>query len=185
MVNRTAITLLLLNFALAACATAQPVAPQPLKSIDTSRFFNGRWYEIARTPMKLTDGCVAGTTDYSIRADGQLIDRDACRTGTPDGKEKIYAGPVKILNPGENNKVKVTYKVYGFIPISRIYWMLDVDDDYRWFIVSDPAFKNLSLFFRDPRPGDGQVSAVVARAKGLGYDVSKLEFPEQFPPGVH
>jgi apolipoprotein D and lipocalin family protein len=181
--NRTAMVLLLFNLALGACAATQPVAPQPLEAIYTSRFFNGRWYEIARTPMKLTDGCVSGTTDYYTRPDGQLMDRDACRMGSPEGKEKVYAGPVKILNPGENNKVRVTYKVYGFFPVWRTYWMLDVDDDYRWFIVSDPSFENMSLFFRDPRPDAGAVSAVMRRATALGYDVDRLEMPERFPVG--
>lgn len=133
--------------------------------------------------MKLTDGCVAGTTEYYNRPDGQLIDRDACRMNSPSGKEKSYQGPVDILNPGKNNKVVVTYQVYGFIPVSRTYWMLDHGDDYDWFIVSNPSFKNVSLFTRNPRPDNAQVSALVARAKGLGYDVSKLEFPEEFPAG--
>ena len=169
---------------LAGCAgMAKPVAPQPTKPIEVSRFFTGRWYEIARTPMDLTTGCVAGTTDYFTNASGTLIDRDACRMDTPEGKEKVYQGPVTILDPGENNKVSVSYTVYGFIPVSRTYWMIDHANDYSWFIVTDPAFKNLSLFTRTPRPATGEVLALATRARALGYDTSKLEYPAQFPPG--
>ena len=159
-------------------------APEPLKPIDVSRFFTGRWYEIARTPMKITNGCVAGTTDYFNDSHGRLIDKDACREATPAGKEKVFQGPVTILNPGQNNKVSVRYSVFfGIIPATRTYWMLDHGDDYDWFIVSDPEFKNLSFFTRSPRPSSDEVSSLTAKAKGFGYDTSLLEYPTQFPPG--
>jgi apolipoprotein D and lipocalin family protein len=173
--------------ALAACAMAPaiPVAPQPARSIDAARFYTGRWYEIARTPMRLTDGCVAGTTDYSRDASGRLHDFDACHMDTPEGKEKSYQGPVSILNPGENNKVMVHYHVfYGIFTVSKTYWMLDHGADYDWFIVTDPGFKTMSIFTRTPRPSAAEVEDLTARARALSYDTSKLEYPTQFPPGA-
>ena len=165
-------------------ADESPKAPQPVKPIDVNRFYTGRWYEIARTPMKLTDGCVAGTTDYFKDSDARLIDKDACRDGSPGGKEKIFQGPLTILNPGQNNKVSVRYTVFfGIIPTSRTYWMLDHGDDYDWFIVSDPEFKNLSLFTRSPRPSSAEVASLTAKAKGFGYDTRLFEYPAQFPQG--
>ena len=186
--NRTMTLGLLSSLALgtAACAGMsddKPMAPQPTKPIDAAQFYTGRWYEIARTPMKLTDGCVSGTTDYYKGEDGQLIDRDACRSGTPEGKEKVFAGPVTILNPGENNKVSVRYTVFGVFPVSKTYWMLDHSDDYRWFIVSSPSFKNVSIFTRAARPSPDEVKQIAARVQGFGYDVTKLEYPTQFPAG--
>jgi len=172
----------LVAFGLGGCATTseQAMAPQPAKSIDQARFYSGRWYEIARTPMKLTNGCVSGTTDY-YEKDGKLIDRDACRADTPEGKEKVFAGPVEILDPGQNTKVTVHYKVAEVLSVPKTYWMLDHGDDYSWFIVSDPKFKNLSIFTRAARPSPDLVKQVAARAQGFGYDVTKLEYPTQFP----
>jgi apolipoprotein D and lipocalin family protein len=172
--------------ALAGCGSgsADTVrAPQPVKPIDTARFYSGRWYEIGRTPMSLTDGCVAGTTDYYTKPDGQLIDRDACRDGTPEGKEKVFEGPVKILNPGENNKVSVRYTVVGIVPVTRTYWMLDHGDDYGWFIVSDPALENVSIFTRAPRPPAELIDRLKGKVKAFGYDPARLEFPTRFPEG--
>ena len=158
-------------------------APQPAKPIDAARFYAGRWYEIARTPMKLTKGCVSGTTDYYREADGTLIDRDACRAGAPEGKEKLFVGPVKILNPGENTKVTVNYKVYGFLVVSRTYWMLDHGSDYRWFIVSDPDFKNVSFFTRSPRPSTAEVKALADRVQALGYGRRQAGISRRVPAG--
>jgi apolipoprotein D and lipocalin family protein len=164
-------------------AAAEAKAPEPAKPIDAAKFYAGRWYEIGRTPMSLTNGCVAGTTDYYTDASGKLIDRDACRKDTPEGKEKVFAGPVTILDPGQNTKITVHYKVAGLITFPKTWWMLDHGDDYGWFIVSDPSFKTVSLFTRNPRPSREEVGQLTDRAKSLGYDTSKLEFPAQFPPG--
>jgi len=177
--------LLALSLSVTGCASGMSntavKAPEPVKAIDPGRLYNGTWYEVARTPMKLTDGCVAGTTKYFQRSDGQLIDRDACRTGTPTGPERVIEGPVSVLNPGQNNKVVVYYSFLGVIPIERTYWMLDHGDDYDWFIEAGPSFENISIFTRAPRPSAAQVTALAARAKALGYDGKSLEYPEQFP----
>jgi apolipoprotein D and lipocalin family protein len=167
----------------AFAATRQPSAPEPAKPVDAARFFIGRWYEIARTPMKLTDGCVAGTTDFFKDSKGRTIDRDACRSDTPEGKEKKFEGPITILDPTQSNKFRVDYKLFGPIHAPKTWWILDHGDDYQWFIVSDPEFKTVSLFTRAPNPAPPEIDQLTARAKALGYDASKLEHPAQFPPG--
>jgi apolipoprotein D and lipocalin family protein len=183
----SATALAVLALACAGCASMASEhaakAPQPAKRIDVAHFYTGRWYEIARTPMSITTNCVAGVTDYLSQADGVIIDRDSCRMGSPRGREKVFAGPVTILNPGDNTKVRVTYKVFKIFDLPRTYWMLDHDDAYRWFIVSDPEFKSLSVFTRDPRPPPELVAQLTARAASLGYPTSKLEYPSQFGPG--
>ncbi|OJU09279.1 MAG: hypothetical protein BGN86_02600 [Caulobacterales bacterium 68-7] len=156
-------------------------APEPAKPIDASSHFSGRWYEIGRTPMKLTDGCVAGYTDYLTR-DGKLTQRDGCRDGDPSGKEKVIAGPLEILNPGQNNKVHVSYRLFGFVPVGRTYWLLDHGDG--WFIMATSDFKLVNLYTRDPRPSPRLVQEMTDRTRSLGYDVGLLEFPTQFPPGA-
>ncbi len=178
---------LIVMLALTGCATAGQdqgaMAPQPLKPIDASRLYTGTWYEVARTPMHITDGCVAGTTEYLQNSSGALIERDACRMGTPAGKEKSIQGPVRILNPGPNNKIVVHYTVYRIIPISRTYWLIDHGDDYQWFMFTNPAFTNVSIFTRAPQPGAARIGELTARLQSLGYDTTKLEFPAEFPPG--
>ena len=168
---------------LSAEAAAQMGAPMPVKPIEAAKFYTGRWYEIGRTPQTITNGCVAGATDYYNEPDGRLIDRNSCRAGAPSGQEKLFAGPVTILNPGENTKVRVDYKVFYLFTVSRTYWMLDHGEDYSWFIASDPAFKSLELFTRNPRPSPDTIKSLTAMAAALGYDVSKLEFPAQLPAG--
>jgi apolipoprotein D and lipocalin family protein len=173
----------------AACASSPAPhkivrAPQPAKSIDAAKFYTGRWYEIARTPMSLTDGCVAGSTDWVTDGKGKLVDHDECRDKTPTGKIKQIEGPAVILDPGTNTKVDVHYKVFWLFTITRTYWIVERADDYSWYIASDPELENINAYTRDPRPSKTMVDMLTERTKALGYDVAKLEYPEVFPPGM-
>ncbi len=165
-------------FSLGACVTApspdQVRAPQPLKPVDLDRFYSGRWLEIARLPMRLTDGCVAGATNYVIVNPTRVDVRDTCQSGTPQGREKAIGARGEILDPGTNAKLRARY-LAGFVTWD--YWVLDRADDYSWFISADPTFDKLWIYTREV-PDAAERERLVARAAALGYDVSRLEFPE-------
>jgi len=172
---------------LAACATSSSpasgsgvVAPQPARQVDEA-LFTGIWHEIIRNPMSITDGCVVGETDFQRRPDGGIFQRDTCRMGSAAGKEKVIAGPVTILDPATRAKFRTDYRLFGFIPIRREYWVLDHASD--WFIMATPDMKNLIGYTRAP-PTDvtrAQAEALAARARELGY-TGVIEFPDHPAP---
>lgn len=162
-----------------AAMAAEVRAPAPAKPVDLARFYSGSWAEIGRRPMKLTDGCVAGATEYAIQSPTRIKVRDICHAGTPGGKLKAIGGPGTILDPGTNAKLHVSYQFLGVIPVARDYWVLDHADDYSWFISSDPAFQNLWIYTRDPHVDAALLKSLVSKAQALGYDTAKLEFPPQ------
>lgn len=160
-----------------ACVTAPSPseyrAPEPLKPIDAERLYSGRWLEVARLPMSITDGCVAGASNYTLVNATRVDVLDTCQVGTPDGREKAIGGRGEILDPGTNARLRVRY-VAGFITWD--YWILDRADDYSWFISADPTFEKLFIYTREI-PTDAELQALVRRSAELGYDVSRLEFP--------
>ena len=160
-----------------ACVTAPSPseyrAPEPLKPIDAERLYSGRWLEVARLPMSITDGCVAGASNYTLVNETRVDVLDTCQVDTPDGREKAIGGRGEILDPGTNTRLRVRY-VAGFITWD--YWILDHDPDYRWFIASDPKLKRIFLYTREV-PGQQERSRLVERAKALGYDTENMEFP--------
>ena len=174
---RIAAAALALSLGLSACVTApsadQVRAPQPAKAVDLDRFYSGRWLEIARLPMSLTDGCVAGATNYVVVNPTRVDIRDTCQVDTPQGREKSIGARGEILDPGTNAKLRARY-VGGLITWD--YWVLDHADDYSWFISADPTFNQLWIYTREV-PNADQRQRLVARAQALGYDVSRLEFP--------
>jgi apolipoprotein D and lipocalin family protein len=156
-----------------------PKAPEPAKPIDPSTFYAGRWYEIGRTPKSFNAGCVAGYTDYQTK-NGDLSERDGCHDKTPDGKEEVLDGEMKILNAGQNTKVHATYHaMFGFLPINREYWVLDHTDN--WAIMASPDMTDVSLYTRDPHPAPTLVERMTKQIKDLGY-AGQLEFPTEAAP---
>jgi len=167
----------LLALTLAGCATGPTAdavrAPEPTRVVDLERFYSGRWLEIARLPLSLTDGCVAGASNYDLVSPTRVEVRDTCQVDTPQGREKAISGNGEILDPGTNAKMRVRY-LWGFVTWD--YWVLDYADDYSWFISADPTFDKLWIYAREV-PSVAERERLVARAAALGYDVSRLEFP--------
>lgn len=174
---RIAAAALVLTLGLSACVTApgpgEVRAPQPARAVDPERFYTGRWLEIARLPMGLTDGCVAGATHYVLVSPTRVDVRDTCRIGTPQGREKAIGARGEILDPGTNARLRVRYFA-GLVTWD--YRVLDHADDYSWFISADPSFDKLWIYTRRV-PDEAERQRLVARAGALGYDVRRLEFP--------
>lgn len=174
---RIAVIALALSLGVSACVTApspdEVRAPEPARAVDPERFYSGRWLEIARLPMRLTDGCVAGATNYVLVNPTRVDIRDTGQAGTPQGREKAVGARGEILDPGVNAKLRARY--FGGL-VTWDYWVLDHAEDYSWFISADPTFDRLWIYTREV-PDAAEREALVSRARALGYDVSRLEFP--------
>jgi apolipoprotein D and lipocalin family protein len=151
-------------------------APEPTKPVDLSRYF-GRWYEIARTPNLFEHGaeCDAPTADYGADGGGRIRVVQTCHRGSPTGAETIYRATGRILDPGINARIKLTY----YLVISKEYRVLDYARDYKWAIVADSTGKFVWLLSRAPDVAAATRSEMLQRAQSLGFDVGRLEFPPQ------
>ena len=155
-----------------APAAAFAEAPAPAKAVEVERYV-GRWHEIARTPNRTEAGCLASTSDYIVAGD-QLSVVQTCRKGSPSGPEKVYRASGKILDPGRNAKVRLTF----LSVISREFWILDRALDYSWAVVGDPKGKLIWLMSRKAKPTAAERDTMVAAAEALGYDTAQLVFPD-------
>ena len=154
-----------------AFARAEPAVVHVDKS-----HYRGTWLEIGRRPMWVTDGCVAGYTTYrpGPRA-GQIMVEDGCREGTPTGKLKTVKGKGELLDVETTRaKLRVRYPLL----VTFNYWVLYEAPERDWFISADPEMTNLWIYSRRV-PSKHKLSVMVKKAKSLGYDVRKLEFPAQ------
>ncbi len=143
--------------------------------VDVARsHYSGTWLEIARRPMFITDGCVAGFTTYQAGKTPQEIDvLDGCYEGTPSGKIKTIRGKGRLTDFDTSRaKLRVRYPLF----ITFDYWVLYTSPDKSWFISADPNMKNLWIYARSA-PTKKKLAVMVRKAQSLGYDVSKLEFP--------
>jgi apolipoprotein D and lipocalin family protein len=164
-----------LSVSIASAAPAGAAAPSPAKAVELSRYV-GRWYELARVPNQFEKGrqCDAPTADYQQSPDGAVTVVQTCHVNSPTGPARTYKAAAQILDPGTNAKFRLTF----FLLLSREYWVVDHAVDYRWAIVGDPSGKYVWLLSRQPQLSPPARSALVARARQLGYDIGRLEFPD-------
>ena len=136
--------------------------------------YTGTWLEIGRTPMFLTDGCVAGYSTYRKgKTPSDVMVEDGCRVDTPKGRLKTINGTGKIEDFGSTNaKMRVRYPLL----ITFNYWVLYKAPDKSWFISANPSMTDLWIYSRTV-PSKAKLQRMVKKASELGYDVRKLEFP--------
>jgi apolipoprotein D and lipocalin family protein len=54
------------------------------------------------------------------------------------------------------------------------YWIIDLDDDYRWAVVGEPKRKYLWILNRTPTMDPTLYQNILSRLPSKGYDPSKL-----------
>jgi apolipoprotein D and lipocalin family protein len=158
----------------AVAATAASLPPQPCKTLDTGKFV-GRWYEVARMPNKIQSDCATSQADWSHDGDSEFKVVQTCHVDTPTCRAKDWKASGRITDPATNAKFRMSF--FGGL-ISQDYWVLDRADDYSWIILSTPNPKFLWIFSRHSSVSPAQKTALVARAKAMGYEVANLIYDQ-------
>ncbi len=142
-----------------------PVVP----NVDLSRYA-GKWYEIARLPFRFEEDCAGDVTaQYEQKPDGSIAVVNACRK--KDGSLKQSKGTARLRDKnGPNSQLKVTF----FWPFSGDYWILDLDEEYRWALVGAPNRKYLWVLSRTPQLPTNVYERLLSKAQGFGFDVKSM-----------
>lgn len=158
---------------LAGCV-GRPDNIVPVSNFDTTRYL-GKWYEIARLDHSFERGLSHVTADYSLRQDGGLkvLNRgykDA------DAKWKEAEGKAYFVDKKDVGYLKVSF----FGPFYGSYIVFDLDQqDYSYSMISGPDKSYLWLLSRTPTMDPALQQRLVEKARGLGFDTSKLIYVKQ------
>ena len=159
---------------LGACAPAWRDTSVPMRAVaelDAERYA-GRWYEIARFPVRFQEGCTATTAEYALRPDGRLSVTNRCRMDSPDGPERSISG-VAWVEEGGQLSVQL-----GWIPFPAPYWVLWVDEEYEVAVVGVPSGIAGWILARSPEMPQDRLDEARAVLEAAGYDLSQLEMTE-------
>lgn len=151
-----------------------PLTTVPYVELDR---YAGRWYEIARLPNSFEEDCEGVTADYARRADGLITVINTCRQGSAAGDIKTATGRARVVDAQSNARLKVSF----FGPFWGDYWIIGLEKDYSLALVGEPSGRYLWMLARTPTIDAAAKSAALSRLTALGYDVTKLYFPEQPP----
>jgi apolipoprotein D and lipocalin family protein len=166
--------------ALAAC-TAPPEGPVPatVAAVDVGRYA-GTWYEIARFENTFQDGrgrrCEATTATYTPNPDGTIGVVNRCRDDAADGRLRVAEGWARPAD-GTNSKLRVTF----FWPFFGDYWVIGLDEDYRWAVVGSPGRDYLWILSRTPVLEQADYARALGIARSQGFDVMRLRLTDQRP----
>lgn len=170
MISPAVACLLRITVPLSLLAVASPAAEmKTVPSVDFERYA-GKWYEIARLPNRFQRHCASDTSaTYTLRPDRKITVLNQCRTS--DGKTRSAKGTARLASDtGPNSRLKVTF----FWPFSGHYWIIGLDDAYRWAVIGEPDRKYLWILSRDPKIDDGLYQRLLLLARGQGYDLTRM-----------
>jgi apolipoprotein D and lipocalin family protein len=147
--------------------------PETVEYVDLDRYL-GKWYEIAAYPKWFQYGCKASEANYSFRDDGMLEVINSCRVHSVDGRWYSVKGKAKVVDNQSNAKLKVRF----WFPAWGNYWIIDLDEDYQWAVVSDPKRKSLWILSRTRQMAPEILTPLLASLVERGYDMDRLKFTE-------
>ncbi len=142
--------------------------------------YAGTWYEIARLPNSFEKGLKCVTATYRLREDGKIevINRGQ-KIGEP-GKISKIKGVARIPDKKQPAKLKVRF----FWPFSGNYYILELDDNYRYALVGEPSRKYLWVLARDKQLGDNIYESLLKKAENMGFDSKRVVKTEQDCKGI-
>lgn len=162
----------LLAVGCAKSATEQGGLPplQAVGSVELPRYL-GTWYEIASYPQRFQEGCTATTATYSLRDDGKISVLNRCRKGGLDGELDEAQGRARVVDAQTNAKLEVSF----FGPFWGDYWIIDLDEDYRWAVVGHPGRDYLWILAREPQLDEEVYAGILERLREEHqYDTTRL-----------
>lgn len=139
-----------------------------VSSVDLERYL-GRWYEIARFDHRFERGCSEVEAFYTLREDGMIGVKNRCFLAD-ENRTKEAHGRAYIVDEKSNAKLKVTF----FWPFYGNYWIIDLAEDYRYAVVSEPSQEYFWILSRTPKMRQEDLDYILSYANTLGFDTAKL-----------
>ncbi len=144
-----------------------------VSSVDLQRYM-GKWYEIASFPNRFQRDCFCSTAEYALRG-GWVEVRNSCRKGSTTGAEDVAVGKAYSVPGSGDSKLKVQFQW----PFKGDYWIIALDEDYRYAMVGHPERKYLWILSRTKRLDGAAFERLKEIARSKGYDVSRLRKTDQ------
>jgi apolipoprotein D and lipocalin family protein len=139
---------------------------QTVTNVDLLRYM-GSWYEIALYPQSFEKGCECTKAEYYLH-EGFVEVRNTCMK---NGKIKKVKGKAFVVPNSGNAKLKVQF----FWPFKGDYWIIALDKDYTWAVVSSPDKNYLWILSRAPKMETVLYEKIVYDLVNLGFDKNRIQ----------
>jgi apolipoprotein D and lipocalin family protein len=145
--------------------------PENIKPVEHFKLekYLGKWYEIARLDHSFERGLINISAEYSLREDGgvKVINR-----GFSPEKQAWNEAEGKAYFVENSNQAYLKVSFFG--PFYGSYIVFDLDENYRYSLISGPDKSYFWILARDKVIDEQLKAKLIAKAAALGFDTSKL-----------
>lgn len=173
---------LMLSFFLSTqnVSSQDKVLPQliTVNQVDLNKY-TGLWYEIAKIPNLFQDHCAYGTTaEYKLLDNGRIEVINKCYE--KDGEADVADGVANVVDKKTNAKLEVSFfSIFGIRPFWGDYWVIGLDDNYKWAVVGTPNRKYGWILSRTPTLPEDTMQQIFSLLKDQYYNPDAFEMTEQ------
>ena len=163
-------------FSIAVFPQSNP--PKTVDKVDLEKYA-GLWYEIARIPNSFQSQCVKGTTaKYTLNEDGEISVVNSCIN--KDGEVEDADGVARVVDKNSNAKLEVSFVSFlGWRPFWGDYWIIGLDENYKWAIVGTPSRKYGWILSRTKKLEPQVLDKIWEIIKEQGYNPSDFKMSPQ------
>lgn len=149
--------------------------PTAVGNVELNKYA-GIWYDIASFPMRFQKGCHCTSAEYTLMPDGYVKVLNKCRKGSYQGDWTSITGKAFVVEGSNNTKLKVQF----FWPFKGDYWIVKLDEDYQWAVVSSPKKDYLWILSRTRILDETLYHHLITTLNAEGYETDKLvKTPQQ------
>lgn len=158
----------------------------PLRAVDKLDLprYMGQWYEIAKFPNRFQKDCAGDIqAQYALKAEGGVEVANRCRLNS--GKIYEVLGLARQLEGPQSAKLEVRFAPAWLSLLPFVwgqYWVIDLDTDYQWSVVSEPTRKYLWILARTPQIDEKTYNGILDRLKAQAFALEKLEVSQDQAP---
>ena len=138
-----------------------------VQRVDLNKYI-GSWYEIARYEHRFEKDCKNVVATYSIKKNEKIEVINRC-TKMTTGEKTEATGEAYAVDE-TNSKLKVSF----FWPFYGDYWIIMLDENYSYAVVSEPSKEYLWILARDKKLNEEVKNKILTNLKNLDYDLDKL-----------
>ena len=163
-----------LYLALGLCAVAGPAAAQS-RAVEMDQF-DGRWFEIARSPNDVQKDCRRAQIDFNPQSQANRYSIVVTCTRRADGGVETLRANARVTDPGTNTRFRFT--LTGLLGVGGLagqnYWVQEHAPDYSWAILALPNKSDWWVWHRSQSPSEAERTRLLARARALGLDTGSV-----------
>lgn len=163
---KSLVLILLVIFSFTSC-TSKYEPLNTVKKVELNKYL-GTWYEIARYEHKFEKDCKNVTATYNLKKENEIEVINQCTNINTSEKKK--ATGVAFAKDETFSKLRVSF----FRPFYGDYWILMLDENYKYAVVGAPSREYLWILAREKTIPDEIKKSILKKLPTLGFPTNKL-----------